>query len=136
MIVGHKLSSLEDNVYYNKDYGQLKFYYKILDRNLQPTYKELKSTNCTQDDLIPKENEIKTKYGFFRPESEIVENIKYNSGLFKCIEDSFKIYGHSSSFEAQNLVVTYELCKDSPSCKSDEEINSFLDGAQLVTLQN
>ena len=72
MIYGPKLTTLYDNVYDNKDYGELKFYYKTWELGSTPKYTELNTTDCTKDDLIPAEGADKTNYGFFRPEDELL----------------------------------------------------------------
>ena len=45
------------NLYDDKDIGEIKFYIKSWDRNSTIHFKELRSRPCTNDDLIPKENE-------------------------------------------------------------------------------
>ena len=55
-------------MYDDKDYGELKFYYKTWELGSTPEYIELNTTDCRKDDLIPAEGADKTNYGFFRPE--------------------------------------------------------------------
>ena len=95
---------------------------KFWDIDFESTFalNELAQRNCTDEDIIPKEGEAQTEYGFFKLDerSSAVGDI---SSRFKCIDEPFENYGDYVSDRTNNLMIFYELCdtEKRSTCRSD-----------------
>ena len=103
---------------------------KKWEKDFEATFEldELKYRPCTDEDLITKDGQLQTEYGFFKVDersSALGENI---TNRFKCIDEPYDIWGNYDSDRGKNLMIVYELCDPEirSTCKSQEEISDAL----------
>lgn len=75
-------------------------------------------------------------YLFWKPDQEILRDVKAFFGVLKCIKDEPVLMGDWNSAAAKQLVIRFEMCSGRDDCKSEAFIKDWMKRKFIVTLSN
>ena len=99
---------------------------EVIDGRLRSETHELEMHPCNEGDV------------FFPPDTRIEDSSKYTFEVSYCLNglEDIELWGNHESTNLSQLSVRVLKCKDRPTCKSDDEIDAFIDNSILTVLRN
>ena len=123
--------------------GVVKFYLKQWGLNDEPgiTFQEVTTRPCRKEDFNWGDGESSSETSKFFPINDVSKrDLSFYYRKMKCLDETqgTEIFGSYNTDKASNLMIVFEKCnrKKQTYCKSDEEIDKWLEFKYLVALEN
>ena len=117
------------------EYGEVKAFYRSWGIEDVPRFRELKTRNCTQEEISLGNDRVGTK--FYEIDSSQRPDLELYGRQLQCFEDDLEIFGTYNSVKAQSLMIQFIACdSEKRACKSESEIKAFMKRKFIITVEN
>ena len=127
----------------DETYGKVVFLRKRWDtvsvNTIDWGFDDLKTKNCTESDFNWGDGrETDSRSRFYPIKSNMRRDIEIYGSKLKCIDESLDLIGNFDQALASNLMITFIKCdpESGIECKTDEEIEEWLEGKYFLTIVN